>query len=1140
MKNISRLISSFGIIILTLLVPRAGHTGTDDVPYSVLTKQPQSVLCLTFSPGNSNTLAIGQSDGTIQVWDTSTRTLQHTLDDHTKSIFNLVFSPDGRTLASGSLDNTVRLWDTGTGNLRRTLTKHTDFVFGLAFSADGSILASGSKDGTIRLWNPNTGQQLNALTGYVVPVISLAFSPTGKVLGTGRADTAIRLWNLSTGRLQSTLRGHTDLVLSLAFNADGSRLASGGADGTLRLWNTSTGRLQRTLTAHTDWVNSVAFNETTLASGSFDKTIRLWDADTGNLQHTLTAHKGSVESLAFNADGSVLASGDVNGSVLLWELTPVCPPPSSVESGGIGAPLLSLSTSQSSGGAIVDVVFSSDGGTVYSAATSWQENSTTILLQDAVTGDSLETFKLEGALYNYNYDQEDHWQFVFNDKGATIAAGIFDGKVKLWRKNNPLKTLQGNTQQVQVIAISADGRVVAGSSKVYKTGKTHSEDLYVWNTVENSLKTVKLTPAVSINCLAFSPDGHILAIDNGKSTIRLWDWEKDVNLKVLNNVVGPTTMAFSPKGRTLASGTNDGRIQLWDWETDNENPTILFGHWGSITDLVFSPDGHILASGSTDNTVQLWDTTTGKRLKILMGHTDSVNSLTFSPIDTDILASRSENGEMFLWNANCSVPPQQEEQQGLVRLVYFIPKDRIADATEDRSDIQTRFDGLIKSVQHFYAEQMASHGLGRKTFTFEANQNGKAKVHVIVGDKEEADYLTKDGFTKITKEVKENLDVDVSRNAYLVAINVSVETVGTGAAGIGGGWDLEWHSYVPTWWSERRKSSGAFALIPSDGKYFSIGTTAHELGHVWGLLHDFRDSTYIMAYGSKERLSESTANWLDASRFFNPNQPDTNSKTVITELCQEKKVLKFKVEDADGLHQVQLLASAKQVLPGYHGGDAYYQANWEKLSSNNKLSLHDWKQFEGTTSATVEFTVDDVLRDLGWTQIWERLLGHNVWSHKSTAASIADPDMAWKQVIDNKVRINVIDKHGNIAFQDFNFTNITLRICSPFAAPPAYTEGIPLETSLLSNYPNPFNPETWIPYRLATSGEVTLTIYAINGQVVRTLALGHQAAGFYESRARAAHWDGRNALGEPVASGVYFYTFTAGDFTATRKMLIRK
>ncbi len=98
----------------------------------------------------------------------------------------------------------------------------------------------------------------------------------------------------------------------------------------------------------------------------------------------------------------------------------------------------------------------------------------------------------------------------------------------------------------------------------------------------------------------------------------------------------------------------------------------------------------------------------------------------------------------------------------------------------------------------------------------------------------------------------------------------------------------------------------------------------------------------------------------------------------------------------------------------------------------------------------------------------------------------------------------------------------------------------PKETALLPNYPNPFNPETWIPYRLAESAKVSIAIYAAHGKLVRRLALGHQPVGLYESRSRAAYWDGRNALGEPVASGVYFYTLTAGDFTATHKMLIRK
>ena len=99
---------------------------------------------------------------------------------------------------------------------------------------------------------------------------------------------------------------------------------------------------------------------------------------------------------------------------------------------------------------------------------------------------------------------------------------------------------------------------------------------------------------------------------------------------------------------------------------------------------------------------------------------------------------------------------------------------------------------------------------------------------------------------------------------------------------------------------------------------------------------------------------------------------------------------------------------------------------------------------------------------------------------------------------------------------------------------------IPQESTLLPNYPNPFNPETWIPYRLAEDAFVTLTIYDGSGQVIRTLDVGYQTAAFYESRSKAIYWNGRNEFGEGIASGMYFYHLSAGDFSATRKMVILK
>ena len=143
--------------------------------------------------------------------------------------------------------------------------------------------------------------------------------------------------------------------------------------------------------------------------------------------------------------------------------------------------------------------------------------------------------------------------------------------------------------------------------------------------------------------------------------------------------------------------------------------------------------------------------------------------------------------------------------------------------------------------------------------------------------------------------------------------------------------------------------------------------------------------------------------------------------------------------------------------------------------------------------------------------------------------SVAIPTGSTPEMVVQALDVLRAADDGSIAFQR-GITNLE-RLFALF---------IPQEMALLHNYPNPFNPETWIPYQLAEPAEVTIHIYATSGVLVRTLHLGHQPAGIYQYRSRAAYWDGKNAVGESVASGVYFYTLTAGDFTATRKMLITK
>ncbi len=153
--------------------------------------------------------------------------------------------------------------------------------------------------------------------------------------------------------------------------------------------------------------------------------------------------------------------------------------------------------------------------------------------------------------------------------------------------------------------------------------------------------------------------------------------------------------------------------------------------------------------------------------------------------------------------------------------------------------------------------------------------------------------------------------------------------------------------------------------------------------------------------------------------------------------------------------------------------------------------------------------------------------------HKSIVLPVGSIPGLW-----GLAEMTVLDKAGNTYRADF--TEIVRFEVDDAPAAPSLTVSLPQKTELLANYPNPFNPETWMPYQLAIPAEITVSIYDVRGIVVRQLLLGHQTAGVYQSRSRAAYWDGRNALGERVASGLYFYTLTAGDYTATRRMLILK